>query len=305
MHPSEIITKQLTGGVSPYGQPDRKISVFVIDDFPYKPRRYARSKLETEQQTVPKMVLLQFQFYICSLWGALPGPCEWCSAATWGAWSTWWGRTLTLGRTSKPGLFMILQGADADADLARWWCWCWCWRRGWLIVCVWSATDNSCFSPLQYDNGVWDGHFWGCRKEVKNIDIFSQRDRGRKYSGVAVGGERWKVKYLNQNYVSIVKSWGFKIPFSHFVLICFLSLKLTRCRWSVRGRRSKGQGGAPCNQHRHLCHRLVKKLFFLEELTKSYLYWGCLKNGVSYTNLMMMLALSVWNWFNVNMITPL
>ena len=39
MHPSEKITKQLTvrgggGGVNPYGQPDRRISVFFIDDFP-------------------------------------------------------------------------------------------------------------------------------------------------------------------------------------------------------------------------------------------------------------------------------
>ena len=36
MHPSEKVTKQLTvrGGVNPYGQPDRKISVF-FDDFPY------------------------------------------------------------------------------------------------------------------------------------------------------------------------------------------------------------------------------------------------------------------------------
>ena len=40
MQPSEKVTKQLTvrgggGGVNPYGQPDRKISVFFFDDFPY------------------------------------------------------------------------------------------------------------------------------------------------------------------------------------------------------------------------------------------------------------------------------
>ena len=38
MHPSEKVTKQLTvrgGGANPYGQPDRKISAFFFDDFPY------------------------------------------------------------------------------------------------------------------------------------------------------------------------------------------------------------------------------------------------------------------------------
>ena len=37
MRPSEKITKQLTvrGGINPYGQPDRKISVYFFDDFPY------------------------------------------------------------------------------------------------------------------------------------------------------------------------------------------------------------------------------------------------------------------------------
>ena len=37
MYTSEKNTKQLTvrgGGVNPYGQPDRKISVFFFDDFP-------------------------------------------------------------------------------------------------------------------------------------------------------------------------------------------------------------------------------------------------------------------------------
>ena len=38
MHHSEKVTKQLTvrgGGGNPYGHPDRKIYLFVIDDFPY------------------------------------------------------------------------------------------------------------------------------------------------------------------------------------------------------------------------------------------------------------------------------
>ena len=39
MYPSEKNTNHLTvrgggGGVNPYGQPDRKISVFFFDDFP-------------------------------------------------------------------------------------------------------------------------------------------------------------------------------------------------------------------------------------------------------------------------------
>ena len=40
MYPSEKNTNHLTvrgggGGVNPYGQPDRKISAFFFDDFPY------------------------------------------------------------------------------------------------------------------------------------------------------------------------------------------------------------------------------------------------------------------------------